>query len=176
MWFKWKLKILTLPYSPTGTIEPTASSMGASGKCRRVVQGGPERSWSTKGGCGPCGPPGPLRSILIHTFWNSTENVDQGGSGWIRVDQGDHNPPWCTRTGFYILLMDSRGQLSTTEKLRNTPILPEELWEMVGILHSTWDASQYTMTYLELLHSWAYTLVYQHPLYVLVSPVSSWIL
>jgi len=41
---------------------------GASGKCRSVVQGGPEHSWSTKGGCGPFGPPGPLRSILIHTF------------------------------------------------------------------------------------------------------------
>ena len=40
----------------------------SSGKCRRVVQGGPERSWSTKGVCGPRGPPGPLRSILIHTF------------------------------------------------------------------------------------------------------------
>jgi len=40
----------------------------ASGKCRSGVQGGPERSWSTKGGCGPCGPPGPLRYILIHTF------------------------------------------------------------------------------------------------------------
>ena len=39
-----------------------------SGKCRSVVQGGPERSWSTKGGCSPRGPPGPLRSILIHTF------------------------------------------------------------------------------------------------------------
>ena len=41
---------------------------GASGKCRSVVQGGPERSWSTKGGCGPRCPSGPLRSIVIHTF------------------------------------------------------------------------------------------------------------
>jgi len=73
-----------------------------------VVQGGPERSWSTKGDRGPCGPPGPLRSALIQTFGKFTENVDQGGSGWIRVDQedqGDHNPPWWTRSGFYILLM-----------------------------------------------------------------------
>jgi len=33
------------------------------------------------------------------------------GSGWIRVDQedqGDHNPPWWTRSGFYILLMAYR--------------------------------------------------------------------
>jgi len=41
-----------------------------SGKCPSVVQGGPERSWSTKGGRGPRGPPDPLRSILIHTFSN----------------------------------------------------------------------------------------------------------
>jgi len=33
----------------------------------------------------------------------------KSGPGWIRVDQkdqGDHNPPWWTRTGFYILLME----------------------------------------------------------------------
>jgi len=53
----------------------------ASGKCRSVVQGGPERSWSTKGGRGPRGPRGPHQSALIHTFGNFTENVDQGGSG-----------------------------------------------------------------------------------------------
>ena len=40
----------------------------ASGKCRSMVHGGPERSWSTKGGCDTRGPPGPIRSILIHTF------------------------------------------------------------------------------------------------------------
>jgi len=37
-----------------------------------MVQGGPERSWSTKGGHGPRGPPGPLRSALIHTLGNFT--------------------------------------------------------------------------------------------------------
>jgi len=40
----------------------------ASGKCRRVVHGGPERSWSPKGGRGPRGPPAPYPSTLIHTF------------------------------------------------------------------------------------------------------------
>jgi len=63
-----------------------------SGKCRSVVQGGPERSWSTKGGRGPHGPPGPLRSALIHTFGNFTENVDQGGSGWTRRTRGTITP------------------------------------------------------------------------------------
>jgi len=68
-------------------LQPTA------GTGRRVVQGGPERSSSSKGVCGPSGPPGPFQFILIHSFWNFTESVDQGGSGW-------------TRTGFYILLMN----------------------------------------------------------------------
>jgi len=68
------------------------SSKIPSGKCRSVVQGGPERSWSTKGGNGPHGPPGPLRSALIHTFRNFTENVDQGGSGWTRRTRGTINP------------------------------------------------------------------------------------
>jgi len=65
---------------------------GTSGICRRVVQGGPERSWSTKGGHGPRGPPGPLRSTLIHTFGNFTENVDQGGSRWTRRTRGTKTP------------------------------------------------------------------------------------
>ena len=63
-----------------------------SGKCRSVVQGGPERSLSTKGGRGPRGLPGPLRSALIHTFGNFTENVDQGGSGWTRRTRGTITP------------------------------------------------------------------------------------
>jgi len=64
----------------------------ASGKCRRVVHGGPERSWSTKGGRGPRGPPGPHRSALIHTFGKFTENVDHGGSGWTRGTRGTITP------------------------------------------------------------------------------------
>ena len=32
----------------------------ALGKCPSVVQGGPQRSWSPKGGRGPCGSHGPL--------------------------------------------------------------------------------------------------------------------
>jgi len=62
------------------------------GKCRSVVQGGPEHSWST-----------PIRSDPH--FWKIYRKC---GSGWIRVDQegqGDHNPPWWTTSGFYILLM-----------------------------------------------------------------------
>jgi len=63
-----------------------------SGKCRSVVHGGPERSWSTKGGRGPRGPPGPLRSALIHTFRNFTKNVDQGGSEWTSRTRGTITP------------------------------------------------------------------------------------
>jgi len=49
---------------------------------------------------------GPLRSLLIHTFCNFTENLDQGGSGWIRRTSGTITPLggpglvftfcWCT--------------------------------------------------------------------------------
>ena len=77
----------------------------ASGKCRSVVQGCPECSMSTKGGFGPCGPPGPLRFHLIHTLFKCYRKC---GPGWISVDQkeeGDPNPPWSTRTHFYILQM-----------------------------------------------------------------------
>ena len=80
----------------------------ASGKCRSVVQGGPECSWSTKGGCGPRGPPGPLWSILIHSDPHFLKFYRKCGPGWTWVDQedhGDHNHPRWTRTGFYILLM-----------------------------------------------------------------------
>jgi len=68
------------------------NSKVTSGKCRSVVQGGPERSWSTKGGHGPHGPPGPLRSALIHTFGNFTENVDQGVSGGPGRPEGPKPP------------------------------------------------------------------------------------
>ena len=81
------------------------TSSSASGKCHCMVHGGPERSWSTKGGCGPRGPPGPIWSILIHTFWKFTENVDHGGSGRTRRTSRTITPPWWTRSGFYILLM-----------------------------------------------------------------------
>ena len=36
--------------------------------------------------------PGPLRSALIHTFGNFTQNVDQDGSGWTRRTRGTINP------------------------------------------------------------------------------------
>jgi len=81
---------------PKGTygrlVARASMAVKAAGKCRSVVQGGPECSWSTKGDCGPRGPPGPLRSILIHTFGNFTENVDQGGSGWTRRTRGTITP------------------------------------------------------------------------------------
>jgi len=73
-------------------IEGAGGRSPPSGKCRSVVQGGPESSWSTKGGRAHCGPPGPLRSALIHTFVNFTENVDQGGSGWTRRTRGTITP------------------------------------------------------------------------------------
>jgi len=54
-------------HSLYGTLSgPISENERSSGKCRSVVQGGHERSWSTKGGRGPHGPPGPLRSTLIH--------------------------------------------------------------------------------------------------------------
>ena len=31
-------------------------------------------------------------------------------------DQGDHNPPWWTRTGFYILLMQGLGEIEESEE------------------------------------------------------------
>jgi len=86
-------------------LPPSYFYLIASGKCRRVVQGHPECSWSTRGGCGPRGPPDPLRSILIHTF---SKFYQKCGLGWIRLDQEDqgyHNPPSWTRTDFCILLM-----------------------------------------------------------------------
>ena len=109
---------------PKGTygrlVARASMAVKAAGKCRSVVQGGPECSWSTKGDCGPRGPPGPLRSILIHTFGNFTENVDQGGSGWTRRTRGTITPlvgpglvfkfcwwtsnssrQWCYRCGLY---------------------------------------------------------------------------
>jgi len=78
-----------------------------SGKCQSVVQGGPECPWSTKGGSWS---PWSTWSTPIRSdphFWKFYRKC---GSGWIRVDQknhGDHNPPWWTRRGFYILLMPS---------------------------------------------------------------------
>ena len=57
-----------------------------------MVQGGPEPSWSTKGGRGPRGPPDPLPSILIHTFSNLYKNGDQGGSGLNRRTRGTITP------------------------------------------------------------------------------------
>jgi len=69
-----------------------AAQSTTSGKCRSVVQGGPERFWSTKGGHGPRGPAGLLGSALIHTFGNFTQNVDQGGSGWTRRTRGTITP------------------------------------------------------------------------------------
>ena len=77
---------------PTFLVSLLSAAFGTSGKCRRVVHGGPEPSWSTKGGRGPHGPPGPLRSALIHTFSKFTQNVDQGGSGWTRRTRGTITP------------------------------------------------------------------------------------
>ena len=44
------------------------------------------------------------------------------GPGWIRVDQedqGDHNPPWWTSSGFYILLMKDRKDKGVEEKFES---------------------------------------------------------
>jgi len=47
-----------------------------------------------------------VHPILSHPYF--LKFYQKCGPGWTRVDkedQGDHNPPWRTRTGFYILLM-----------------------------------------------------------------------
>ncbi|PUU74011.1 hypothetical protein B9Z19DRAFT_1134033 [Tuber borchii] len=80
-------------------------AFSTSGKGFTHVQGGPERSWSTKGGFGPRGPHGPHRSALNYTFENFTKNVDQGGPGSTRVGHEDQNPPWWTRRAVDIFLM-----------------------------------------------------------------------
>ena len=73
--------------------EEASTDLGeASGKCRSMVQRGPEGSWSTTGGRGLRGPPDPLRSILIPTFSNFDKNVDPGGSGWTRRTRGTITP------------------------------------------------------------------------------------
>ena len=49
-------------------------------------------------------------STPIHSDPHLLKFYRKCGPGWIRVDQedqGDHNPPGWTRTGFYILLMMS---------------------------------------------------------------------
>ena len=100
---------LEYPYLVTGdlNIHTMGPTPPASGKCRSVVQGGPERSWSTKGGLWS---PWSTWSTLIYSDPHFLKFYGKCEPGWIRVDQedqGDHNPPWWTRTGFYILLMQA---------------------------------------------------------------------
>ena len=103
------------PYCRRHYQHPAAYQKHSSGKCRSMVQGGPERSWSTKGGHGPRGPPSPLWSPMIHTFGKFTENVDQGGSGWTRRTRGTITPLggpgvvftfcWCFWAAHYDILL-----------------------------------------------------------------------
>jgi len=97
-----------------------------SGKCRSVVQGGPERSGSTRGSWSPWS----TWSTLIHSDPHFWKFYPKCASGWIKVDledQGDHNPPWRTRSGFYIFLMHARQQstklpIATVIRLRRSDL------------------------------------------------------
>ena len=79
-----------------------------SASIREMLESGPRWSWTLlvhQGG-----------SWSLWSTWSTPTRSDphfwtfyrKCGSGWIRVDQedqGDHDPPWWTRSGFYILLM-----------------------------------------------------------------------
>ena len=65
-------------------------------------------------------------------------------------DQGDHNPPWWTRSGFYILLMIAVGALGIAVSLRHfldfEPLSEEEEgWEedgnVVGLMETTTEVA-----------------------------------
>ena len=77
------------------------------------------------------------RTLLVHqggfwslwSTWSTPIHSDppffkfyrKCGPGWISVDQedqGDHNPPWWTRTGFYISLMMIPSWISRTGEMR----------------------------------------------------------
>ena len=69
-----------------------------------MVHGGPERSWATKGSGGPvvhlvhCDP---FSFAAFDILPKMSTKADQGGPG----GPGGPNPPWWTKTGFYILQM-----------------------------------------------------------------------
>jgi len=84
--------------------------------------------WSTVG----LNAPGPPRGVVVpRSTWSRPIRSDphilkiyrKCGPGWIRVDkedQGDHNPPWWTRSGFYILLiciLQDATMIGTTKDL-----------------------------------------------------------
>jgi len=75
---------------------------------RVMSERGPRWSWTLLVHQGGLGSPWSTWSTPIHSdphFWKFYWKC---GPGWIRVDQenqGNDNPPWWTRTGFYILLM-----------------------------------------------------------------------
>jgi len=69
---------------------------------------GPQWSWTLVVHQGGLWSPWSTWSTSLSSDPNLLKFYRKCGPGWIRVDhedQGDHNPPWWTRTGFYILLM-----------------------------------------------------------------------
>jgi len=75
---------------------------------RKMSERGPRRSWTLLVRQGGLWSPWSTWSTPIHYDPHFLKFYRKCGPGWIRVDQeaqGDHNPPWWTRTGFYILLM-----------------------------------------------------------------------
>jgi len=71
--------------------------------------------------------PWSTRSTPIYSDPHSLKFCRKCGPGWIRVDledQGDHNPPWWTRTSFYILLMLCVGTSPSPSATLSYAVLP----------------------------------------------------
>jgi len=78
------------------------------GGMRKMSERRPRWSWTLLVHQGGLWSPWSTRSTPIHSDPHFFKFYGKCGPGWIMVDQedqGDHNPPWWTRTGFYILLM-----------------------------------------------------------------------
>jgi len=75
---------------------------------RKLSERGPRWSWTLLVHQEGLWFPWSTWSTPIHSDPHFLKFYRKCGLGWIRVDQedqGDHNPPWWARTGFYILLI-----------------------------------------------------------------------
>ena len=79
---------------------------------RKMLERGPRWSWTLLVHQGGLWSPWSTWSTPIDSDPHFLKFYRKCGPGWIMVDQedqGDHNPPGWTRTGFYILLMYPQG-------------------------------------------------------------------